>query len=190
MGKFSLATIGTVTLFGLGIAAGTIANASPNIIFHKLESRAGKLESRAGETPTPQEFLQRSNVAGAGETPTLQEFLQRSNVAGVQVAQQPNCNNPQTQSEMNVCAGIAYRNADRRLNQVYQQLLPKLPASRRQQLVTAQQAWIRYRDASCNFERSEVEGGSMAPMVQASCLARLTEQRTKDLQQYLESTNR
>ena len=170
MGKFSLATIGTVTLFGLGIAAGTIANASPNIIFHKLESRAGKLESRAGETPTPQEFLQRSNVAG------------------VQVAQQPNCNNPQTQSEMNVCAGIAYRNADRRLNQVYQQLLPKLPASRRQQLVTAQQACIRYRDASCNFERSEVEGGTMAPMIQASCLARLTEQRTKDLQQYLEST--
>lgn len=139
--KISLATIGTLTLFGLGIAAGTIANATPDI-------------------------------------------------AGVQVAQQPNCNNPQTQSEMNACAGIAYRNADRRLNQVYQQLTPKLSASRRQQLVTAQQAWIRYRDASCNFERSEVEGGSMAPMVQASCLARLTEQRTKDLQQYLESTNR
>ena len=163
--KISLATIGTVTLFGLGIAAGTMATASPNIIFHKLESRAG-------------------------ETPTPQEFLERSNVAGVQVAQQPNCNNPQTQSEMNACAGIAYRNADRRLNQVYQQLLPKLPAGRRQQLVTAQQAWMRYRDASCNFERSEVEGGTMAPTIQGSCLARLTEQRTKDLQQYLESTNR
>ena len=165
MFKISLATIGTVTLFGLGIAAGTIANATPNIFFHKLEPRAG-------------------------ETPTPKEFLQRSNVAGVEVAQQPNCNNPQTQGEMNACAGIAYRNADRRLNQVYQQLIPKLSAARRQRLVTAQQAWIRYRDASCNFERSEVEGGSMAPMVQASCLARLTEQRTKDLQQYLASTNR
>lgn len=139
--KISLTTIGTVTLCGLGIAAGTIATAS-------------------------------------------------SHLPGVQVAQQPNCNNPQTQSEMNACAGIAYRNADRRLNQVYQQLLPKLSGGRRQQLVTAQQAWIRYRDASCNFERSEVEGGSMAPMIQASCLARLTEQRTKDLQQYLQSTNR
>jgi uncharacterized protein YecT (DUF1311 family) len=139
--KISLATIGTITLFGLGIAGGTIATATPD-------------------------------------------------VTGVEVAQRPNCNNPQTQSEMNACAGIAYRNADRRLNQVYQQLTPKLSASRRQQLVTAQQAWIRYRDASCNFERSEVEGGSMAPMIQGNCLARLTEQRTKDLQQYLESTDR
>ena len=141
MRKFSLATIGTITIFGLGIAAGTIATAIPY-------------------------------------------------VTGVEVAQQPNCNNPQTQSEMNICAGIAYRNADRRLNQFYQQLLPKLSAGRRQQLVTAQQAWLRYRDASCNFERSEVEGGSMASMIQARCLARLTEQRTKDLQQYLESAGR
>lgn len=104
----------------------------------------------------------------------------------MQVAQQPNCNNPQTQSEMNACAGIAYRNADRRLNQLYQQLLPNLSASRRQQLVTAQQAWIRFRDASCTFERSGFEGGSMAPMVQANCLARVTEQRVKDLQNYLQ----
>lgn len=139
--KFSVPTIATVTLFGLGIAAGTIAHANPNL-------------------------------------------------QGEQVAQQPNCNNPQTQAEMNACAGIAYRNADRRLNQVYQQLIPKLSASRRQQLATAQQAWIRYRDASCNFERSEFEGGTMAPMIQARCLARVTEQRTKDLQQYLESANR
>ena len=109
----------------------------------------------------------------------------------VQVAQQPNCSNPQTQGEMNACAGIAYRNADRRLNQVYQQLLPKLSAARRQQLVTAQQAWIRFRDASCTFERSGFEGGTMAPMVQSNCLARVTEQRVKDLQNSLqELTNR
>lgn len=121
---------------------------------------------------------------------TLFVGIATPNLADVPVAQQPNCNNPQTQGEMNACAGIAYRNADRRLNQVYQQVLPKLPAARRQQLVTAQQAWIRYRDTSCTFERSEVTGGTMEPMIYSSCLARLTEQRTKDLQQYLQSTNR
>lgn len=121
---------------------------------------------------------------------TLFVGIATPNLADVPVAQQPNCNNPQTQAEMNACAGIAYRNADRRLNQVYQQVLPKLPAARRQQLTTAQQAWIRFRDASCTFERSEVTGGTMEPMIYSSCLARLTEQRTKDLQQYLESTNR
>jgi uncharacterized protein YecT (DUF1311 family) len=108
------------------------------------------------------------------------------NLAGIQIAQRPNCNNPQTQSEMNACAGIAYQNADRRLNQVYQQLLPKLSTSRRQQLVTAQQAWIRFRDTSCTFERSQFEGGTMAPMVQANCLARVTQQRTKELERYLQ----
>jgi uncharacterized protein YecT (DUF1311 family) len=108
----------------------------------------------------------------------------------VQVAQKPNCNNPQSQSEMTACAGIAYQNADRKLNQIYQQLLPKLSSSRRQQLVTAQQAWIRFRDTSCNFEASAFEGGTIAPMIYSSCLARLTEQRIKDLQNYLADSNK
>lgn len=110
-------------------------------------------------------------------------------VTGLQLAQRPNCDDPQNQSEMNICAGIAYQNADRQLNQVYQQLLPKLPASRKQKLITAQQAWIKFRDSSCDFERSAFEGGSMAPMIYGSCLATVTEQRTKDLQGYLEDVN-
>lgn len=107
-------------------------------------------------------------------------------VTSLQLAQSPNCDDPQNQSEMNDCAGIAYQNADRKLNQVYQQLLPKLPASRKQKLIVAQQAWIKFRDTSCDFERSAVEGGSLAPTIYGGCLATVTEQRTKDLQGYLE----
>lgn len=110
-------------------------------------------------------------------------------VTSLQLAQSPNCDDPQNQSEMNDCAGIAYQNADRKLNQVYQQLLPKLPASRKQKLIVAQQAWIKFRDTSCDFERSAVEGGSLAPTIYGSCLATVTEQRTKDLQGYLEEVN-
>ena len=107
-----------------------------------------------------------------------------------QLAQRPNCNNPQTQSQMNICAGIAYQNADRKLNQVYGQLLPKLSAARKQKLISAQQAWIKFRDSSCEFERSAFEGGSIAPMIYSNCLAAVTEQRTKDLQRYLEDSDR
>jgi uncharacterized protein YecT (DUF1311 family) len=107
----------------------------------------------------------------------------------LQLAQRPNCNNPQTQSEMNICASIAYQNADRKLNQVYRQLLPKLSAARKQKLITAQQAWIKFRDSSCEFERSAYEGGSLAPMIYGFCLANVTEQRTKDLQRYLEDSD-
>jgi len=113
-----------------------------------------------------------------------------SAATNLQLAQRPNCNNPQTQSEMNICASIAYQNADRKLNQVYRQLLPKLSASRKQKLISAQQAWIKFRDSSCEFERSAYEGGSMAPMIYSFCLADVTEQRTKDLQRYLEDSDR
>jgi uncharacterized protein YecT (DUF1311 family) len=112
-----------------------------------------------------------------------------SGTTNLQLAQNPNCNNPQTQSQMNICASIAYQNADRKLNQVYRQLLPKLSAARKQKLITAQQAWIKFRDSSCEFERSAYEGGSIAPMIYGFCLANVTEQRTKDLQRYLEDSD-
>jgi uncharacterized protein YecT (DUF1311 family) len=112
-----------------------------------------------------------------------------SAATNLQLAQRPNCNNPQTQSEMNICASIAYQNADRKLNQVYRQLLPKLSASRKQKLISAQQAWIKFRDSSCEFERSAYEGGSLAPMIYGFCLANVTEQRAKDLRRYLEDSD-
>ena len=112
-----------------------------------------------------------------------------SAATNLQLAQRPNCNNPQTQSQMNICASIAYQNADRKLNQVYRQLLPKLSAARKQKLISAQQAWIKFRDSSCEFERSAYEGGSLAPMIYGFCLANVTEQRTKDLQRYLEDSD-
>jgi uncharacterized protein YecT (DUF1311 family) len=128
-----------------------------------------------------------SLLAVAMATPSIASPA--SGTTNLQLAQNPNCNNPQTQSEMNICASIAYQNADRKLNQVYRQLLPKLSAARKQKLITAQQAWIKFRDSSCEFERSAYEGGSLAPMIYGFCLANVTEQRTKDLRRYLEDSD-
>jgi uncharacterized protein YecT (DUF1311 family) len=128
-----------------------------------------------------------SLLAVAMATPSIASPA--SGTTNLQLAQNPNCNNPQTQSEMNICASIAYQNADRKLNQVYRQLLPKLSAARKQKLIAAQQAWIKFRDSSCEFERSAYEGGSMAPMIYGFCLADVTEQRTKDLRRYLEDSD-
>ena len=128
-----------------------------------------------------------SLLAVAMATPSIASPA--SGTTNLQLAQNPNCNNPQTQSEMNICASIAYQNADRKLNQVYRQLLPKLSAARKQKLITAQQAWIKFRDSSCEFERSAYEGGSLAPMIYGNCLAAVTEQRTKDLRRYLEDSD-
>jgi len=99
-----------------------------------------------------------------------------------------NCDRPQTQREMNECAAIAYQATDQKLNQVYQELKAALPDYRQPKLVTAQQVWIKFRDANCEFEKSAVEGGSLAPTIYYNCLSQLTEQRTKELQGYLDST--
>ncbi|MFK0735156.1 MAG: lysozyme inhibitor LprI family protein [Gloeotrichia echinulata HAB0833] len=72
----------------------------------------------------------------------------------IYLSQKLNCNNAQTQLEINQCALFSYQNADKKLNRVYQQFLPKLDKYRKQKLINAQQTWIKFRDASCEFERS------------------------------------
>ena len=95
-----------------------------------------------------------------------------------------NCNNPQSQAEMNACEGQRWQTSDRQLNQIYQALIPQLSNSRRQQLVTAQRAWITFRDSECSFYSSFAEGGSMQPMLRSGCLANLTDIRNGELEQY------
>ena len=107
---------------------------------------------------------------------------------GILLTRKINCDRPQTQSEMNECAFIAYQAADKKLNQVYQELKSALPDYRQPKLLPAQQAWIKFRDTNCEFEKSEFEGGSLAPTIYYQCLTRLTEERTKELQTYLDGT--
>ncbi len=100
------------------------------------------------------------------------------------IAQQSDCTNPQTQSEMNICAGQSWQRSDRALNRIYQALLPNLSESRRQSLITAQLKWIRFRDAECAFAGSSAEGGTMQPMLIAGCNDQITQQRIADLRAY------
>lgn len=80
------------------------------------------------------------------------------------LVQNINCDNAQTQLEINQCSTQSYQNADKKLNQAYKQLLPKLQRSRKQKLIAAQQAWIKFRDSSCEFESSQYEG-EVLPLV-------------------------
>jgi uncharacterized protein YecT (DUF1311 family) len=96
-----------------------------------------------------------------------------------------NCQNATTTVEINECARQEFETADKRLNQLYRQLLARLQGSpKRQQLVNAQLAWSRYRDAACNFERWD--GGTGAGYSYTFCRARITRQRNADLESYLQ----
>ncbi|MCC5598447.1 lysozyme inhibitor LprI family protein [Nostoc favosum] len=130
---------------------------------------AGMLTLSSLDTPT---------MTIAGTTPDLRE---------IRLVQRVNCNNPQTQTAINECAKLSYQNADKKLNRFYQQLLPTLERSRKQKLIAAQLAWIKFRDTNCEFERSKYEGGSIAPSIYSGCLENTTKLRTQELQEFLKS---
>ena len=87
------------------------------------------------------------------------------------------CDNPQTQLDMNDCAVMEYQRVDSELNAVYAEYRKRLSPSQAQQLKAAEVAWIKFRDASCIFETSEVEGGSIHPLVYHDCLSTKTRER-------------
>lgn len=97
------------------------------------------------------------------------------------------CDNASDQTTMNVCAGDALKKSDKQLNDLYKQVEARLKddADTTKLLVSAQKAWISFRDAECTFSSSAVAQGSVYPMIYAMCLDGLTQLRVKDLQTYL-----
>lgn len=96
------------------------------------------------------------------------------------------CEGASDQTSLNVCAGRAYSEADRRLNELYRDLKERLKGepNRLGHLASAQRAWVGFRDLECEFRASAVHGGSVQPMVKADCLRDVTEQRIKALDVY------
>src|SRR3954466_3505594 len=96
------------------------------------------------------------------------------------------CDNAQTQAEMNECQGREYKKADTALNAVYKQLMTKLDdEGERTALKVAQVAWIKFRDADCEFAAYQNKGGTIYPLIYDGCLTTLTQQRTKQLRELL-----
>ena len=96
------------------------------------------------------------------------------------------CADPQSQAEMTQCAVNAYKAADTALNQVYPKLMALLDDEEKAQLKAAQTAWLKYRDANCDFVADQYKGGSMRPMIYAGCLEDVTKKRTSELKTQIE----
>ena len=92
------------------------------------------------------------------------------------------CSRLNTQTDMNLCEGENFKQADVQLNAVYAKLMKKISAAGQTKLREAQKSWIAYRDAQCAFDTLGTIDGSIHSMVAAQCLADLTEQQTKRLQ--------
>jgi uncharacterized protein YecT (DUF1311 family) len=95
------------------------------------------------------------------------------------------CPGAQSQHDMNRCAARARERADAELNKVYRQLMKDTSGAERAKLRSAQLAWIKFRDAHCDYESVGNTGGTIYPMVVSFCLARVTADRGKQLQEIL-----
>jgi len=104
-----------------------------------------------------------------------------------------------TQTDMNICAGQDFVEADAELNAQWS--ITAASMRRRdadttysddgrapyfEVLLAAQRAWLTFRDAHCISEGYEARGGSMEPMLVAGCRAALTRERTQQLRDLIE----
>lgn len=108
----------------------------------------------------------------------------------------PDCTDPITQMDMNICAHLDFENADSELNTVWKEARAaakeidgNYEAAMKgadKALLAAQRGWIAYRDGHCEVAGFEARGGSMEPMLVSYCKAELTRQRTTELREFVE----
>lgn len=106
------------------------------------------------------------------------------------LAQNIQCKPDGNTAQMKKCAADDYAIADKRLNQIYQQLIAKLQGEQKQRLIQAQRTWIQFRDQTCRFESSQVLGGTAEGLFFTTCLTKVTQDRTQDLQEYISEFNK
>jgi uncharacterized protein YecT (DUF1311 family) len=101
------------------------------------------------------------------------------------------CGEHGTQAEANACSRREYQKVEAEMVAVYDQLRTELASyggKHQQRLRGAQASWLQYRDANCESEASIYEGGSIRPAVYYSCLASVTRERAKRLEEFIVMT--
>lgn len=100
-----------------------------------------------------------------------------------EINRKDNCDNPLTQTTMNICANLEYQEVDAKLNEIYQQVKREITNDvQEQKLIKVQLSWIEFRDLNCDYVADAYRGGSIQPLIYYSCLTSLTEERIQHLE--------
>ena len=83
-------------------------------------------------------------------------------------------------SEMLDCISAEFTRQDDRLNENYKRLMAKLSGKRKEGLLEAQRAWIKFRDTNCSFYY-DPDGGSAAHLAGSDCMLNATADRATEL---------
>lgn len=108
-----------------------------------------------------------------------------SHTAGAQAAPQPAstsaCDGLTTTAAMLSCEQTRLQQLSGELQGVIAQLQTQLSPLSKIRLASSQVAWIRYRDSSAALDASTEQGGTLAPLLQVTTKADLTQQRVLQL---------
>ena len=108
------------------------------------------------------------------------------------------CQDDPTQNtlQINECRFAEFKITDGKLNQVYRQVLNELAerakdddtsaSAARQELITAQRAWLQFRDGECGALYTYYENGTIRNMAALQCKIDLTNERIATLGRWLD----
>ena len=83
--------------------------------------------------------------------------------------------------EVSDCLVLAWEEQDGKLNAFYGEILPVLVEDERQALRASERAWIAYRDATCEAEKSLYGGGTGGGPAYLACMEAVTRARIQEL---------
>jgi uncharacterized protein YecT (DUF1311 family) len=97
----------------------------------------------------------------------------------------------QTQRDMNIDASESYKKADKELNDIYKNILSDYKSDTVfiKNLKASQRIWVTFRDAELKVKYPETEPGyygSIHPMCVSIYLEKLTRERIKTLQEWID----
>jgi uncharacterized protein YecT (DUF1311 family) len=114
---------------------------------------------------------------------------------GIFSSETTNCADTTDLAVMNDCATKAYQQADKRLQELYQQLVPIKQSSTERPLLNSNEkklfqqshtSWLKSREDYCNFATQAVKNEPGYPFHKYDCLRRITQQYIQNLEKYIE----
>jgi uncharacterized protein YecT (DUF1311 family) len=98
-----------------------------------------------------------------------------------QAEEDPCAPEAQRSPQLMACAEREFRQASAELTRARAELNADLEPRSRVKLRATERAWLRYRKTNCDTEASIYEGGTIQPLIELRCMARVTRERAAEL---------
>lgn len=106
---------------------------------------------------------------------------------GPQEEEDPCAPEAQRSQQLTACAARELRAAAAELKRVRDELSADLEPRSRVKLRASERLWLQYRKTNCDAEASIYEGGTIQPLIELRCMARLTRGRAAELRAQIQT---